>query len=62
MELNVGERGKYIRDIFINIVRTNCNVIMRVRLLCYKYAGSQNEIDVTSIRDNDRRLSVNGKE
>jgi len=44
MELNIGERGKYFRDVFINIVWTNCNVIMRVRLLCYKYVRRQNEI------------------
>jgi len=33
------ERGKYFRGVFINIVWTNCNVIMRVRLLCYKYVS-----------------------
>jgi len=55
------ERGKYFRGVFINIVWTNCNVIMRVRLLCYKYVSRKNKIVVTSIRDNDRRLSVNGK-
>ena len=60
MELKVGERGKYFRDVYINIVWTDRNVIMRVRLLCYTYVRRQNEVVVTSIRDNDRMLSVNG--
>jgi hypothetical protein len=36
LELNVNELDKYIRDANNNIAWRNHNVIMRVRLICYK--------------------------
>jgi len=61
-ELNIGGRGKYIRDAVTNIAWRICNVIMRVLFLFYKYARKQNEFVFTSIRTNVRSRSLKGKE
>jgi len=61
VELNVGGRGKFIRDAITNIAWRNCNVIMRILLIFYKYARKQNEFVVISKRTNVRSRSVNGK-
>ena len=62
VELNIGRRGKYIRDAITKIALRNCNVIMRVLFLFHKYARKQNDFVFTSIRTNVRSRSVNDKE
>jgi len=62
VELNIGGRGKYILVAITNIAWRNCNVIMRVLFLFYKYARKQNQFVFTSIRNNVHCRSVNDKE